>query len=121
MRFSAPASRRAAARVLGRLALPPRMVEVFLFKCRDCGREAPHQFWRPRSNKSGSAPEALLHFPSPECPQCDSIRIDVNHGYAEGAEGDRLLREFRKKLLAEMPPAGAAASASDVPKEPPGA
>lgn len=77
------------------------MVEVFLFRCRGCGRVAPHQFWRPRSQKSGSAPEAILQFPSPECPQCSSINVDVNHGYAEGEEGDSLLREFRQRLLAQ--------------------
>jgi hypothetical protein len=77
------------------------MVEVFLFKCNGCGRVAPHQFWRPRTGKKGSAPEAMLQFPSPECPQCSGTRIDVNHGYAEGAEGDAMLREFRQKLLAE--------------------
>lgn len=78
------------------------MVEVFLFKCRGCGRVAPHQLWRPRSQKSGSAPEVMLQFPSPECPQCGSISIDVNHGYAEGEEGDKLLREYRQKLLAQV-------------------
>ena len=77
------------------------MVEAFIFKCRGCGRVAPHQFWRPRAQKSGSAPEAMLQFPSPECPQCNSINIDVNHGYADGAEGDTLVREYRKKMLAE--------------------
>jgi hypothetical protein len=81
------------------------MVEVFLFKCQGCGRVAPHQFWRPRSSKKGSAPEVMMQYPSPECPQCSSIAIDVNHGYAEGAEGDALVREFRQKLLAQaMPP-----------------
>jgi hypothetical protein len=82
------------------------MVEVFIFRCRQCGRVAPHQFWRPRTSKKGSAPEVMMQYPSPECPQCSSISIDVNHGYADGAEGDALVREYRKKLLAEMPGAG---------------
>ncbi|MCA1819002.1 MAG: hypothetical protein LC620_02945 [Halobacteriales archaeon] len=77
------------------------MVEVFVFRCNDCGRVAPHQFWRPRTSKKGSAPEVMMQFPSPECPQCDGIRIDVNHGYAEGTEGDRMLKEFRQKFLAQ--------------------
>lgn len=89
------------------------MVEVFLYRCRQCGRIAPHQFWRPRAQKSGSAPEAMLQFPSPECPQCNSITIDVNHGYADGPEGERLLKEFRKSLLASMGPTPAA----EQPKE----
>ena len=77
------------------------MVEVFLFQCRGCGRVAPHQLWRPRAQKSGSAPEVMMQFPSPECPQCGSININVNHGYAEGAEGDALLKEYRQRMLAQ--------------------
>lgn len=77
------------------------MVEVFLFRCRACGRVAPHQFWRPRASKKGSAPEVMMQFPSPECPRCDGIHIDVNHGYADGGQGDAMLKEFRQKLLAE--------------------
>jgi hypothetical protein len=77
------------------------MVEVFLFRCNGCGRVAPHQFWRPRTGKKGSAPEVMMQYPSPECPQCNGISIDVNHGYAEGAAGDALLKEYRQKLLAK--------------------
>lgn len=72
-----------------------------MFRCRGCGRVAPHQFWRPRSGKKGAAPEVMMQYPSPECPGCDGINIDVNHGYADGAEGDAMLREFRARLLAQ--------------------
>jgi hypothetical protein len=84
-------------------AFASSMVEVFMFRCRTCGRVAPHQFWRPRSAKKGSAPEVMMQYPSPECPQCSGINIDVNHGYADGEEGDRLLKEYRQKLLAMAP------------------
>lgn len=79
-------------------------LEVFIFKCRGCGREAPDKFWQPRGGKSGSSPGAILKYPSPQCPKCQSINVDVNHDYKEGAEAAVYVKKWRdENLLVSQP------------------
>ncbi|HVL88539.1 MAG TPA: hypothetical protein VM681_11135 [Candidatus Thermoplasmatota archaeon] len=84
--------------------------ELFIFRCRACGRVAPDKFWAPRGTKSGSQPGALLSYPSPECPKCHSADVDVNHDYKDGAEAQAWLKAWR----AENIPVGGAATNTNV-------
>lgn len=71
--------------------VPPEDAEVrhvFLFKCRECHRVAPEGRWVLHDNRTSVRATNIRAYPTPECPDCGSQDIDMDHGFKFLAEDD---------------------------------
>lgn len=53
---------------------------IFLFRCNDCGRVAHEGRWVLHDNTPTVRATHIRAYPSPECPGCGSLDIDMDHG-----------------------------------------
>ncbi|HVL88496.1 MAG TPA: hypothetical protein VM681_10915 [Candidatus Thermoplasmatota archaeon] len=53
-------------------------MDLFIFRCKACGKEAPEYEWGKAQGAQGMGRGGIVAFPKPVCPQCRSTNVDLN-------------------------------------------
>jgi len=72
----------------------PRPMDLFVFRCQDCGHVAPEYDWQKAKGAQGMGRGGIVAFPKPLCPSCTSGRVDLNHDMRDATleEEERIAR-----------------------------